>query len=164
MFEWKFTIALVDFMLIVQTFYVCTFIYYYHYLALLWINYEFKYKLCLLSLVNDACIPLYTILVNNGIWLNIFLKVDFCSFLPQRVPVVRRTRQPSMFFRDVTDTNQSESHSGHQQLRFTRNYMGAWRTWKRPPTSSLLLDWLCRRTRRSYKNRKKTHLYFIAMK
>ena len=29
------------------------------------------------------------------------------SFLPQRVPVVRRTRQPSMFFRD---TNQSESH------------------------------------------------------
>ena len=47
------------------------------------------------------------------------------SFLPQRVPVVRRTRQPSMFFRDVTDTNQRESHSGHQQLRFTRNYMGA---------------------------------------
>ena len=47
---------------------------------------------------------------------------------PQRVPVVRRTRQPSMFFRDVTDTNQSEPHSGHQQLRFTRNYMGAWRT------------------------------------
>jgi len=46
----------------------------------------------------------------------------------QRVPVVRRTRQPSMFFRDVTDTNQSESYSGHQQLRFTRNYMGAWRT------------------------------------
>ena len=32
---------------------------------------------------------------------------------PQRVPVVRRTRQPSMFFRYVTDTNQSESHSGH---------------------------------------------------
>ena len=30
-------------------------------------------------------------------------------FLPQRVPVVRRTRQPSMFFRDITDTNQSES-------------------------------------------------------
>jgi len=29
-----------------------------------------------------------------------------------------------MFFRDVTDTNQSESHSGYQQLRFTRNYMG----------------------------------------
>jgi len=29
-----------------------------------------------------------------------------------------------MFFRDITDTNQSESHSGHQQLRFTRNYMG----------------------------------------
>ena len=27
----------------------------------------------------------------------------------------------------VTNTNQSESHSGHQQLRFTRNYMGAWR-------------------------------------
>ena len=24
--------------------------------------------------------------------------------------------------------NQSESHSGLQQLRFTRNYMGAWRT------------------------------------
>ena len=40
----------------------------------------------------------------------------------------------------VTDTNQSESHSGHQQLRFTRNYMGAWRTRRRPPTSSLLLD------------------------
>ena len=50
------------------------------------------------------------------------------SLLPQRVPVVKRTRQPSMFFRDVTDTNQSESHSGHQQLRFTRNDMGAWRT------------------------------------
>ena len=48
--------------------------------------------------------------------------------VPQRVPVVRRTIQPSMVFRDVTDTNQSESHSGHQQLRFTRNYMGAWRT------------------------------------
>ena len=47
---------------------------------------------------------------------------------PQRVPVVRRTRQPNMFFRDVTDTNNSESHSGHQQLRFTRNYMGAWMT------------------------------------
>ena len=61
---------------------------------------------------------------------------------------MRRTRQPSMFFRDVTDTNQSESHSGHQQLRFTSNYMGAWRTWRRPPTSSLLLDWSCRRTRR----------------
>ena len=45
-------------------------------------------------------------------------------------------------------TNQSESHSGHHQLRFTRNYMGAWRTWRRPPTSSLLLDWSCRRTRR----------------
>jgi len=44
------------------------------------------------------------------------------------VPVVRRTRQPSMFFRDVTDTNQSGWHSGHQQLCFTRNYMGAWRT------------------------------------
>ena len=70
------------------------------------------------------------------------------SFLPQRVPVVRRTRQPSMFFRYVTDTNQSESHSGHQQLRFTRNHMGAWRTWRRPPTSSLLLDWSCKRTRR----------------
>jgi len=69
--------------------------------------------------------------------------------LPQRVPVVRRTRQPSMFFRDVTYTNQSESHSGHQQLRFTRNYMGTWRTWRRPPTSSLLLDWSCRRTKRS---------------
>ena len=41
------------------------------------------------------------------------------SLLPQRVPVVKRTRQPSMFFRDVTDTNQTESHSGHQQLRFT---------------------------------------------
>ena len=27
------------------------------------------------------------------------------SFLPQRVPVVRRTRQPSMFFRNVTYTN-----------------------------------------------------------
>ena len=26
--------------------------------------------------------------------------------------MVRRTRQPIMFFRDVTDTNQSESHSG----------------------------------------------------
>ena len=48
----------------------------------------------------------------------------------------------------VTDTNQIESHSGHQQLRFTINYMGAWRTWRRPPTSSLLLDWSCRRTRR----------------
>ena len=66
----------------------------------------------------------------------------------QRVPVVRRTTQQSMFFRDVTDTNQSESHSGHQQLRFTRNYMGHWMTWRRPPTSSLLLDWSCRRTRR----------------
>ena len=41
----------------------------------------------------------------------------------------------------------SESHSGHQQLRFTRNYMGAWRTWRRPLTSSLLLDSSCRRTR-----------------
>ena len=39
---------------------------------------------------------------------------------PPRVPVARRTRQLSMFFRDVTDTNQSESHSGLQQLRFTR--------------------------------------------
>ena len=56
--------------------------------------------------------------------------------------------QTSMFFWDVTHTNQSESHSGHQQLRFTRNYMGAWRTRRRPPTSSLLLDWSCRRTRR----------------
>ena len=26
--------------------------------------------------------------------------------------------------------------------------MGAWRTWRRPPTLSLLLDWSCRRTRR----------------
>ena len=67
---------------------------------------------------------------------------------PNVSPVVRRTRQPSMFFRYVTDTNQSESHSCHQQLRFTRNYMGAWRTWRRPPTSSLLLDWSCKRTRR----------------
>ena len=54
--------------------------------------------------------------------------------------------QPSMFFRYVTDTNQSESHSGHQQLRFTRNYMWDWRTWRRPPTSSLLLDLSCKRT------------------
>jgi len=53
-----------------------------------------------------------------------------------------------MFFRYVTDTNQSESHSGHQQLRFTRNYMGACRTRRRPPTSSLLLDWSCKQTRR----------------
>ena len=30
----------------------------------------------------------------------------------------------------------------HQKL------YGAWRTWRRPPTSSLLLDWSCRRTRR----------------
>ena len=29
---------------------------------------------------------------------------------------------------DVTDTNHIESHSGHQELRFTRNYMGAWKT------------------------------------
>ena len=42
--------------------------------------------------------------------------------------VVRRTRQTSMFFRYVTDTNQSESHSGLKQIHFTRNYMGAWRT------------------------------------
>ena len=82
-------------------------------------------------------------------WLNAHMHRKLKIVLsPQRVPVVRRTRQPSMFFRDVTDTNQSESHSGHQQLRFTRNYMGAWRTWRRPPTSSLLLDWSCRRTRR----------------
>ena len=53
-----------------------------------------------------------------------------------------------MFFRYVTDTNQSLSHSGHQHLRFTRNYMGAWRTRRRPPTSSLLLDWSCKRTRK----------------
>ena len=66
--------------------------------------------------------------------LNAHIHRKLKSFLPQRVPVVRRTRQPSMFFRDVTDTNQSELHSGHQQLRFTRNYMGAWRTWRRPPT------------------------------
>ena len=45
-------------------------------------------------------------------------------------------------------TNQSESQSGHHQLRFTRNYMVALRTWRRPPTSSLLLDWSCMRTRR----------------
>ena len=64
---------------------------------------------------------------------------------------------PSMFFRDVTDTNQSESHSGLQQPRFTRNYMGAWRTWIRPPTSSLLLDWSCKRTRR------RKRLYEISM-
>ena len=61
----------------------------------------------------------------------------------------------SIFFRDVTDTNQSESHRGHQQLPFTRNYMGAWRSWRRPPTSSLLLDWSCRRTRR--RRRQKVH-------
>ena len=35
----------------------------------------------------------------------------------------------------------------------TRNYMGAWRTWRRPPTSSLLLDWSCRRTRRRRRRR-----------
>ena len=58
---------------------------------------------------------------------------------------------------DVTDTNQSESHSGLQQLRFSRNYMGAWRTWIRPPTSSLLLDWSCKRTRR------RRRLYEISM-
>ena len=75
----------------------------------------------------------------------------------QRVPVVRRTRQPSMIFRDVTDTNQIESHSGHQQFRFTINYMGAWRTWRRPPTSSLLLDWSCRRTRRRSWRRRRRH-------
>ena len=57
---------------------------------------------------------------------------------------MRRTRQPSMFLRYVTDTNQSESHSGQQQLRFTRNYMEAWRTWR----GLLLLDWSCKRTRR----------------
>ena len=66
-------------------------------------------------------------------------------------------RQPSMFFRYVTDTNQSESHSGHQQLRFTRNYMGAWRTWRRPPTSSLLLDWSYRRTRRRRRRRRRNN-------
>ena len=60
--------------------------------------------------------------------LNAHMHRKLKSFLPQRVTVVRRTRKPSMFFRDVTDTNQSESHSGHQQVRFTRNYMGAWRT------------------------------------
>ena len=45
-----------------------------------------------------------------------------------------------------------KSCNGHQQLRSTRNYIGAWRTWRRPhhfiKTSSLLLDWSCRRTRR----------------
>ena len=80
---------------------------------------------------------------------------------PQRVPVVRRTKQPNMFFRDVTDTNQSESHSGHQQLRFTRNYMGAWRTRRRPPTSPLLLDWSCMRTRR---RRRRLHLPYRQIK
>ena len=73
---------------------------------------------------------------------------------------MRRTRQPSMFFRDETDNNQSESHSGHQQLRFTRNYMGAWRTWRRPPMSSLLLDWSCRRTRR---RRRRVYIHLISM-
>ena len=58
----------------------------------------------------------------------------------------------------TTDTNQSESHSGHQELRFTRNYMGAWRTWRRPPTSSLLLDWSCRRTRRRRALTKEAHI------
>jgi len=33
-----------------------------------------------------------------------------------------------MVERSVLETNQSESHSGLQQLRFTRNYMVAWRT------------------------------------
>ena len=28
------------------------------------------------------------------------------------------------------------------------NLYGVWRTWRRPPTLSLLLDWSCRRTRR----------------
>ena len=74
------------------------------------------------------------------------MRLSKLKIVPQCVPVVRRTRQPSMFFRYVTDTNQSESHSGHQQLRFTRNYMWALRTWRRPPTSSLLLDWSCKRT------------------
>ena len=33
-------------------------------------------------------------------------------------------------------------------LMICNSYMGAWRTWRRPPTSSLLLDWSCKRTRR----------------
>ena len=36
--------------------------------------------------------------------LNAHMHRKLKSFLPQRVLVVRRTRQPSMFFRDVTDT------------------------------------------------------------
>jgi len=36
-------------------------------------------------------------------------------------------------------------------LPFTRNYMGDWRTWRRPPTSSLLLDWSCRRNEKKKK-------------
>ena len=52
--------------------------------------------------------------------LNAHMHRKLKSFLPQRVPEVRRTRQPSMFFRDVPGTNQSESHSGHQQLCFPR--------------------------------------------
>ena len=31
--------------------------------------------------------------------------------------------------------------------------ISAWRTWRRPPTSSLLLDWSCRRTRRRRRRR-----------
>ena len=34
---------------------------------------------------------------------------------------------------------------------FTRNYMGAWRTWRRPP---LMLDWSCKRTRRRRRRRR----------
>ena len=53
------------------------------------------------------------------------------------------------------------AHSGHQQLRFTRKYMGAWRTWRRPPTSSPLLDWSCRRTKRRRRSiETRTHIIY----
>ena len=59
----------------------------------------------------------------------------------------------------------TQLHSGLQQLHFTRNYMGAWRTWRRPPTSSLLLDWSCKRTRRRrcYTTHKLTPVFDLDM-
>ena len=83
-------------------------------------------------------------------------KEDWCTFFSP----IAGLPSGGDWKREVTSTQQTTLRINKPvDTRFTRNYMGAWRTWRRPPTSSLLLDWSRRRRirRNSLKRFKKSH-------
>jgi len=63
--------------------------------------------------------------------------------------------QFSLQWEDSTTT--CSLYTGELIINILSNLV-VWRTWRRPPTSSLLLDWSCKRTRRRRRRRRRSNL------